>query len=220
MQFKKLFFGAIALVSAVSAVAVAPQAAVVDSLAVRQLNLQDPVINLNLSLTIPISEIEEILVEGAKELAQVGGALTKAGKALVDQIVKELTPYLQQFAQILKDSAAAIAKGIKGAAAALTQGLIDAGKALAETFTYFFNLFVKYAKIFEKVLITELKAIATLGVQLFKTLEAGAKGLFKALDKVGEALIVRFEKTGANITSLLGYIGKSFQQILKDLIYG
>ncbi|CAD6889700.1 unnamed protein product [Tilletia controversa] len=217
MQFKSLFFGAFALAAAVSAVAVPQQ---VDTLAVRAFNVEDPTITLSGSLTIPIKEIEAILVEGAQEIAQVGGAVTKAGKALVDQIVKEISPYVAEFEKILVDGAAAIQKGIKGAAIAITQGLIDASKALAETFTYFFNLFVKYGKIFEQVLINELQTIAKVGVQLFKAFEAAAKGLFKALDLVGEAVIVRFNKVGADVTALLSFVGKSLIQVLHDVIYG
>ncbi|KAK0549558.1 hypothetical protein OC846_004021 [Tilletia horrida] len=218
MQFKKIFLGAFAFVAAASAISVPQQ--VSESLVVRDFNLQDPTINLNLSLTVPIQEIEQILEEGAKELAQVGGALTKAGKALVDGIVKELTPYIQEFESILKGSLNAIATGIKGAATALTKGLIDAAKALGQTLNYFFNLFIKYGKIFEQVLVKELKAIAQVGVQLFKTFEAAAKGLFKALDMVGEALIVRFNKVGADVGSLLAFVGKSLVQVLHDVIYG
>ncbi|KAE8225201.1 hypothetical protein CF319_g2021 [Tilletia indica] len=217
MQFKSLFFGAFALAAAVSAVAVPQQA---QSLVVRDFNLVDPVISLNVSLTVPIKEIEQILVEGAKEIAQVGGAVTKAGKAIVEGIVKEITPYVKEFEQVLTKSFQVLATGLKNAAVAVTQGLIDGAKALAQTITYFFNLFVKYGKIFEQVLVSELKVIAKVGVQLFKAFEVAAKGLFKALDLIGEGLIVRFNKVGADVTALLSFVGKSLVQVLHDVIYG
>ncbi|KAK0517726.1 hypothetical protein OC842_008024, partial [Tilletia horrida] len=164
MQFKKLFFGAIALVSAATAIAV-PQT-VSESLVVRDFDLTDPTIQLNLTLTLPISQIEKILEEGAKEIAQVGGALTKAGAAIVKEIAAEIAPYVQAFEKELTQAAQAIATGLKNAAVAITDGLVNAGKALAQTLTYFYNLFVKYEKVFEKIFLNELKAIAQVGVQL------------------------------------------------------
>ncbi|CAD6890648.1 unnamed protein product [Tilletia controversa] len=217
MQLKNVFFSVLALGTVCSAAIAHPNHVSLSRKAVDSKSaLVDPVVNLHLTLTVPIKEIVGT-VEAT--LATVGSAVDLTESA-VHQLSDSLKPYIDDITDAVESTAEYLVSALQKGTLILTDDLKAAAQAVGDALALVLKKLEMTGELVMKTLKEEVYGLAQAGMFLFGQLEHLVEGLAKAIQGTVEELVVRANKVGADVDGLLFAIGKSLGQILHDLLFG
>ncbi|KAE8216501.1 hypothetical protein CF327_g332 [Tilletia walkeri] len=219
MQLKNLFFSALALGTACSAAIAYPNHA---GLIARdpKFALVDPVVQLNLTLQVPIKEIVDTIEKTLVTLDHKGQELVHLTAETIQELANVLAPYIEDITDAVESTADYLVDALKKGTAVLSEELKEVAQDVAKALTFVLKKLDQVGQLLVNTLKDELYGLAQAGVFLFGKLDDLVKGLGKAIEGTLEQFVIRANKVGADIDALLGALGKSLGQILHDLLFG